>query len=197
MMYVTREAFEQNRFLQEVEKVAQQQEGLGTLKVMDVRHVFAHEIAHQWWGHVVKAPDSRDQWIEEAFAQYCAALYLRDNKAKSYYRGDVDTFFGQGGLSAQEAPIALANAIYFKDPYLRFIHRKNLLYSKGPALLASLHEELGEEVFLTWLKSIQSNFRWNFAPTRRVFDLLGFITKKDYGRFLQLYYWGLEMPPRK
>ena len=197
MMYITREAFEQNRHLQEAEKVAQQMEGLGTVKVMDVRQVFAHEIAHQWWGHVVKAPDPRDQWIEEAFAQYCAALYLRDTKGKSHYKGEVGTFFGQAALSAHEAPIALANALYFKDPYLRFIHRQNLLYSKGPALLASLHGELGEEVFLTWLKSIQSNFRWNFAPTKRVFDLLGFITKKDYGRFMQLYYWGLEMPPHK
>ncbi len=197
MMYVTREAFEQNRLLQEAEKVAQQLDGLGTVRVMDVRQVFSHEIAHQWWAHVVKSPDPRDQWIEEAFSQYCAALYARDFKGKSYFKGEVGAFFGNGDLSTREAPVALANSLFFKDDYLRFTHWKNLLYGKGPALLASLHEELGEEVFLTWLKSIQSNFRWNFAPTKRIFDLLAFITKKDYSRFMQMYYWGLEMPPRK
>lgn len=197
MMYITKEAFSQVRHIQDAERLAGTLEAGKTVKVMDVRQIFAHEIAHQYWGTVVKAPWEEDQWLEEAFAQYCAALYDRDYKAKSYYAGAVGAFFAKGADSAREAPIPLANRLFFKDPFLRWNHRRDLLYFKGPALLYALHQELGDEVFLTWLKSIQSNFRWNFAPTRRIFDLLNFITKKDYGPFLNLYYWGLEMPPRK
>jgi len=79
----------------------------------------------------------------------------------------------------------------------RFYTRQGLLYAKGPTLLHALHQELGDQVFLTWLKSIQSNFRWKFATTRQLFALLGFITKKDYTPFYNDYYWGLALPPKQ
>ncbi|MGD0580506.1 MAG: M1 family aminopeptidase, partial [Bryobacteraceae bacterium] len=37
----------------------------------------AHEMAHQWWGHVVSWKTYRDQWLSEGFAEYSAALYVR------------------------------------------------------------------------------------------------------------------------
>jgi hypothetical protein len=64
-------------------------------------------------------------------------------------------------------------------------------------LLRALHQELGDQVFLTWLKSAQTNFRWKFGTTRKMFDLLNFITKKDYLPFCESYFWGLALPPEK
>lgn len=95
------------------------------------------------------------------------------------------------------APIPLANTIRRKEGFEGFKMRTGLLYAKGPMLLKALHEELGDQVFLTWLKSIQTNFKWKHATTKRVFDLLGFIAKKDYTPFYESYFWGLEMPPAK
>jgi hypothetical protein len=40
-----------------------------------VNQRFAHEIAHQYWGTVVKSPSREEQWLEEAFAEYCAAQH--------------------------------------------------------------------------------------------------------------------------
>ena len=37
----------------------------------------AHEMAHQWWGHVVSWKTYRDQWLSEGFAEYSAARYVR------------------------------------------------------------------------------------------------------------------------
>lgn len=37
----------------------------------------AHEVAHQWWGHIVGWKTYHDQWLSEAFAEYCGAWYVQ------------------------------------------------------------------------------------------------------------------------
>ncbi len=39
----------------------------------------AHEVAHQWAGHLIGWGSYRDQWLSEGLAQYLALLYMRDN----------------------------------------------------------------------------------------------------------------------
>jgi aminopeptidase N len=39
-----------------------------------------HEVAHQWWGNVVGWSSYRDQWINEAIAQYLALLFADTKK---------------------------------------------------------------------------------------------------------------------
>jgi Peptidase family M1 domain len=39
-----------------------------------------HEVAHQWWGNVVGWSSYRDQWIDEALANYLALLFADSQK---------------------------------------------------------------------------------------------------------------------
>jgi len=205
MMYITRDAFEQAQNVRDWEAMAEyvneinRRGGSGrfSIRTMDVRHVFAHEIAHQYWGIVVKMPSPQEQWITESFADFCAGLFDGDYKGKSRFEKNVAGWRSDAADSTEKAPIPLANQIVEKDSTARFLTRRNLLYAKGPALLNSLYQELGDRVFLTWLKSIQASFRWKFATTRQMFELLTFITKKDYASFYNDYYWGLALPPKK
>ncbi len=36
----------------------------------------AHEVAHQWWGHLVNPGSYHDAWLSEGLAEYSAALYI-------------------------------------------------------------------------------------------------------------------------
>lgn len=36
-----------------------------------------HEIAHQWWGHMVGFNSYRDQWMSEGFSDFSASLFLQ------------------------------------------------------------------------------------------------------------------------
>jgi len=50
--------------------------------------VAVHEMAHQWWGHVVGWKTYRDQWLSEGFAEFSASLYVRRSqteKTRSYW----------------------------------------------------------------------------------------------------------------
>jgi len=39
--------------------------------------VAPHEVAHQWWGHMVGFRSYRDQWMSEGFAEASASIYLQ------------------------------------------------------------------------------------------------------------------------
>ena len=41
------------------------------------KYVAPHEIAHQWWGHMVGWKSYRDQWMSEGFAEFSASLYVQ------------------------------------------------------------------------------------------------------------------------
>jgi hypothetical protein len=50
------------------------------------RYVAPHEIAHQWWGHLVGWDSYHDQWMSEGFAEFSASLYVQ------YVRKDMTKF---------------------------------------------------------------------------------------------------------
>jgi hypothetical protein len=50
------------------------------------RYVGPHEIAHQWWGHMVGWTSYHDQWMSEGFAEFSTSLYVQ------LVRHDIDKF---------------------------------------------------------------------------------------------------------
>jgi hypothetical protein len=58
-----------------------QRQRLGMVQAKDfVDQVGYHEFAHQWWGHRVGAATYRDQWIEEGFSEFSAALAVQHTR---------------------------------------------------------------------------------------------------------------------
>lgn len=45
-----------------------------------VQEVTPHEVAHQWWGHMVGWTSYHDQWISEGFSDFSAGLFLQYNQ---------------------------------------------------------------------------------------------------------------------
>ena len=42
-----------------------------------IQEVTPHEVAHQWWGHIVGWSSFHDQWLSEGFADFSAGLFLQ------------------------------------------------------------------------------------------------------------------------
>lgn len=155
---------------------------------------FAHEIAHQYWGHVVKMGSIEEQWVTESFAEYSSALLMKNLK-----KGAYDKMLAHWKANANDATevssIALANRIRIaSDPGAGFRHRTYLIYDKGAYLLAALHKQLGDDKFLTFMRSLQGIFAWQFLTTPDMAKLLQRIDGKDYMPFFEAYYYGTEMP---
>jgi hypothetical protein len=50
--------------------------------------IAVHEMAHQWWGHMVGWKTYHDQWLSEGVAEFASSLYLRQFQPK-----DLNTFW--------------------------------------------------------------------------------------------------------
>jgi hypothetical protein len=184
VMFITKEAF--NPLLGEANQFFSQ----------GVNERFAHEIAHQYWGHVVKMPSIEEQWLTESFAEYSAAIFLKAFKGQSTYTGLVRHWKTRAKSASDASPIPLANRVSVPgDRYVQFTIQTGLIYDQGALLLAALHKELGDQMFLTALKSFQKSLRWKFGSTKLFAGLLEFLTKKDYMPFFEKYYWGTAPAP--
>ena len=47
-----------------------------------IQEVTPHEVAHQWWGHMVGWASYHDQWLSEGFADFSAGLFLQQTEPK-------------------------------------------------------------------------------------------------------------------
>jgi hypothetical protein len=179
-MYITNEAF--NPTQTEADQFFSQ----------GINERFAHEIAHQYWAHVVRMPSSEEQWLTESFAEYSAALVLKKlmPQGDSVYNRLVATWRLRAKQAASIAPIPYANRIARDESGARY----SLLYDKGPMLLYAIHKEIGDTPFLTFMKSYTKSFNFKFGTTKDVAGLLGVITKKDWKPFFDQYFWGTAMP---
>ncbi|HEU4390836.1 MAG TPA: carboxypeptidase regulatory-like domain-containing protein [Blastocatellia bacterium] len=57
--------------------------GINTSLTEFIQEVTPHEVAHQWWGHMVGWASYHDQWLSEGFADFSASLYLQVAEAKT------------------------------------------------------------------------------------------------------------------
>ena len=76
---------------------------LGTQGAVDTfwRYVAPHEIAHQWWGHIIGWDSYHDQWMSEGFAEFSASLFVQLTRGNDKF---VDFWENQRQLITQASP---------------------------------------------------------------------------------------------
>jgi hypothetical protein len=170
---------------------------LSSFFIKGINQRFAHEIAHQYWGHLVKMPSHEEQWITESFANYTSALALRTMKGQgpTAFEGLLNRWRNQASAYADDGTIPFANRLRWLDnPRGSFLARTTLLYEKGALILAALHKDMGDRAFATFMKSVIANFRWKGATTASIEQLATMAGRKDYGPLFRDCYWGTQMP---
>jgi hypothetical protein len=145
---------------------------------------FAHETAHQWWGHVVGWQTYRDQWLSEGFAEYSGALYVRARmnrdaelelvrtmRKRLLDPPETETGIGQGRV-ADLGPIVLG--LRAASPATRNAYY-SLVYWKGALVLRMIHflfthPGTGDDTpFFTMMKDFTSRYAGKSATTQDFF----------------------------
>jgi hypothetical protein len=115
-----------------------------------VEAVGPHELAHQWWGHLVGWNNYRDQWLSEGFAEFTAGLVLektggparaRDFWAKAQ-KFIVETSRGSAIANCDAGPISLGSRLgTFRTPAAYAA----IVYSKGAYVLRMLRAMMRDD----------------------------------------------------
>jgi aminopeptidase N len=101
----------------------------------------------------------------------------------------------RAGETRDSVPILLAHRLRAKNDQVQAERlRSQLLYAKGPLVLAAIHREIGDEAFLTFLAAVQTTLGGQIGTTRRFEEVLEAVTQKDWTPFFDRYVRGMEIP---
>lgn len=109
------------------------------------KYVEPHELAHQWWGHIVGWNSYHDQWMSEGFSEFSASLYVQyvikdPNKVTQFWED-------QRKLIIQSSPATKGLKPYTVGPVSQGYRLqsgktgavpRNLIYPKGAYILHML-----------------------------------------------------------
>lgn len=168
---------------------------------------FVHEVAHTWWGQLIKWPSVEEQWLSESFAEYSSALALEvmmgDKKGEREFKKTLREWKSRADQVADGGSIYLANHLSGETDRDSW-DRSFLLYNKGPLVLHALRQELGRQAgsaekgdkyFQALLRAMQTNFAFQHGETRHLIGILDQMTGGDWQPWFERYVYGTETPP--
>jgi hypothetical protein len=135
-------------------------------------YTMSHEIAHFWWHG---APDDTwENWLNEAFAEYTALMYLRATKGQAAFDAQIAKF---------ERRVQGTPALWGIDRHAP--RAAAVIYAKGALRLHSLEQTLGSDKFLKFLRTL---FEKNVKTTEGLLAELqredGEMISKQFGQSL-------------
>jgi len=180
-----------------------------------VDEVNAHEVSHQWWGHIVGWSTYHDQWLSEGFAFFSAGLYLKATEQKpdkylNYWKNAQQLLLekNQFGLRPNDvAPVWMGyRSSFHKLPGAP----QALIYRKGGYALHMLHQMMydrqnGDKAFTAMMQDFVKTYYNRNASTeafekiveKHMLDKMNLGGNKKMDWFFIQWIYGTEIPRYK
>jgi hypothetical protein len=172
----------------------------------DINSRYLHEVAHGWWGNVVKMNAPEETWLSEAMADYTAALALwqlrKEGRGGYEFNEIVKDWVKSTGELAPGASLYLTERLSPVDDRNREDYFR-LRYAKGPLVLHALRLELqrqkgspeeGDRYFIALLRSYVKRHRYNWGTTRGLVEDLDQLTGGKWQPWFERFVYGTEIP---
>ena len=100
--------------------------------------VFAHEVAHQWFGNSLTVERWADIWLNESLSEYMAWQWIRQSRGEAAYQALLDSAVAAPAPNAPALkPIVPADPADFATLF------GAATFQRGPAVLALLERQVG------------------------------------------------------
>lgn len=159
----------------------------------------AHEVAHQWWGHMVGWHTYRDQWLSEALADFSAIRFMdaisRDRsgysrKLAAIWRKRIASETPAGQPIMGLGPVTLGNRLSVHGAAARV----RIMYDKGAAVFATLTTRLGEDHSFKLLGELTRAVKYRTITTSTFFQALEKMSGESLEEFSSVYVNGTTVP---
>jgi hypothetical protein len=181
------------------------------------RYVAPHEIAHQWWGHMVGWKSYHDQWMSEGFAEFSASLFVQfvmkdDHKFQEFWHDQHDRITQARPATHDLKPYTVGPVTqgYRLSSGKTYAAYQFLVYPKGAFILHMLRQMMwdrteGDKRFMAMMQDfIKSHYNQDVSTEDLKQTVEKFMTRQmdldNNGRmdwFFNEYVYGTEMPSYK
>jgi aminopeptidase N len=136
-------------------------------------NVNAHELAHQWFGDLVTAKESKHHWLQEGFATYYALLAERHLFGDDYFYEELYDYAKQLNHASKTDTIPVMNE---KASSLSF-------YKKGAWALHALREDIGAKNFQKAVKKYLKKHKYQNVNTDDFLKIVKEVSGYNVERF--------------
>jgi aminopeptidase N len=164
--------------------------------------IFSHEIAHSWWGGMVRMGDGDSPWLNEGLAEYSSRLtgyhlwpaHYTDEEYRLYF--EMFRYF-----VPPESEVPLSSPNIYNDAWVYQL----TTYYKGAHVLRMLQWYLGREPFFAGMQLYAATNTWETShkpvevadfklamETAAGVDLTEFFDAWVYGTGYPIYRWAAE-----
>ena len=177
------------------------------------KYVEPHEIAHQWWGHIVGWDSYHDQWMSEGFAEFSASLYVQLTRGNDKF---VEFWEDQRKLITEASPQTRDRKPYTVGPVTQGYRlnsaktggvARRMIYPKGAYILHMIRMlmfdmKTGDDRFKAMMQDfVKTNFNKDISTEDLKRAIEKHMTKEmdiDGNRrmdwFFDEWVYGTEMP---
>jgi hypothetical protein len=177
------------------------------------KYVGPHEVAHQWWGHLLGWKSYRDQWMSEGFAEFSASLYAQAVRGNDEF---VDFWEDQRQLIVESRPQTRDRKPYTVGPVTQGYRLNSgktgnvarfMIYPKGAYILHMLRmmmydRKKGDERFSAMMQDfIKSNYNkdvstedFKLAVEKHMTPQMDMAGNHRMDWFFNEWVYGTEMP---
>lgn len=141
--------------------------------------LYAHEVAHQWWGDLITCRNASDMWINEGWASFSEALFMEmiygEEAYKEYTREnhkDVLLHAHQNDGARYPVSGVPSEATYGSHTY-----------SKGADMAHTLRGYMGDADFFTAIQAFMQEFAFDDVSSEDMRDFFQNYTSADLTSF--------------
>ena len=124
----------------------------GRIAARNEQRLLSNTLAHQWWGSEISPATLNDAWITNGMSRYAELMYLEDSAGKSAFESAV-TDVSAGALAYDTEPLTTIGRL---DPFSPQFQSMTL--EKGAMVFHMLRWELGDDVFVKFLRGLLSQY---------------------------------------
>ncbi|WP_347841063.1 M1 family metallopeptidase [uncultured Draconibacterium sp.] len=152
--------------------------------------LFAHEVAHQWFGNSVTEQNWHHLWLSEGFATYLTHVYMQH-----FYGNDL---FNARLKNDRERVIAYSNQNLAPiidttvTDYIRLLNTNS--YEKASWFLHMLRAKLGDDIFFKGLQKYYRDYKNSTALTTDFQKVIEAVSGKKLDYFFTQWLWQAGHP---
>ncbi len=118
--------------------------------------LFAHELAHQWFGNLVTCRNAEDMWLNEGWASYSEAIFLENQYGPSAYRNEIRA---KHKISLLEAHIDDGGRYPVSGVPTELTYGSHV-YIKGADMAHTLRGYMGDNDFFTAVQAYMEEYQF-------------------------------------
>jgi len=152
--------------------------------------LFAHEIAHQWFGDAVSELNWHHIWLSEGFATYLTDIYIEQTHGRDAF---VASMLDEKEQVLRFARRRLAPIIDTSlSVSVRLLNKNS--YEKAGWVLHMLRHDMGDELFQECVQTFYESFKFGNALTEDFQEVVESVTGKNYDPFFRQWFYQAGHP---